>query len=107
MAAGKVRIFFGVLLLAGALGLIAFAFSGVGGVPADSADRQGPGSLRAAATAAADPLRAAAEALRERAKVAAGLEPLRSALSDRVDVPTVVDLFATEEWWRHYRDEML
>ncbi len=46
------------------------------------------------------------EYLRLRAKAAADLEPLKAALSDRVDIPTVVDLLSTEDWWRGYRDDM-
>ena len=41
------------------------------------------------------------------AKMAAGIEPLRAALSSRVDVATLVDLFATEDWWRPFRDEVI
>jgi hypothetical protein len=102
----KIRIVLGALLVTAALGLVFLAFTGVGKTAGTGRVPDGPGGLAGAATAAAENLASAVEGLRDRAKMAAGVEPLRSALADRVDVPTVVDLFATEEWWRLYRDEM-
>src|SRR4051812_26502951 len=36
---------------------------------------------------------------------AAGVEPLRAAIQNRVDGPTLVDLFENEDWWRPYRQD--
>jgi hypothetical protein len=104
---GKIRIALGVLLVAAALGLVVLALAGGGKRSGAGRGAAAPGALTSAASAAAENLSSAVEGLRDRAKTAAGVQPLRSALADRVDVPTVVDLFATEEWWRPYRDEMV
>ncbi len=100
----KVRIGFGVLLIVGAA-LVSVLGFGRGAAPAPTLD-SGSTVTRAAQTAA-NVLALELDALRTRAKMAAGLEPLRAALSSRVDVPTIVDLFATEDWWRPFRDEVL
>src|SRR6185369_6030085 len=43
------------------------------------------------------------ESLENTAAEAAGTEPLRAAITNRVDGTTLVDLFATEDWWRARR----
>jgi hypothetical protein len=106
MGGGKIRLALGALLVSAALGLLVLAV--IGGRRAG----RGPAvdqaaALTSAASAAAENLAAAIEGLRDRAKVAAGVEPLRAALANRVDRFTIVDLFATEDWWRLYRDEMV
>jgi hypothetical protein len=50
-------------------------------------------------------LRAQQASLVAKARAAAGLPRLRAALASHVDAPTIVDLFATEGWWRPIRDE--
>jgi sensor domain CHASE-containing protein len=102
--AGKLRIAIGALLLgaAGAVGFVGWATSAQKRVtPID-----GGFAINRAAKSAAEALQGELENLRLRAKAAADLEPLKAALSDRVDIPTVVDLLSTEDWWRGYRDEM-
>jgi hypothetical protein len=101
---GKVRIALGVVLIVGA-GLVGLVGWGRGAAPTPTLDN-GSTVTRAAQTAA-NVLSMELDALRTRAKMAAGLEPLRAALSSRVDVPTIVDLFATEDWWRPFRDDVL
>ena len=102
--AGKLRVAIGALLLgaAGAVGFVGWATSG--GQKAAPSD--GGYAIGRAAKAAAEALQGELENLRLRAKAASDLEPLKAALSDRVDIPTVVDLLSTEDWWRGYRDEM-
>jgi Protein kinase domain len=101
--AGKLRVAIGALLLgaAGAVGFVGWATSAQKAVTSD-----GGYAIGRAAKAAADALQGELENLRLRAKAAADLEPLKAALSDRVDIPTVVDLLSTEDWWRGFRDEM-
>jgi hypothetical protein len=101
---GKVRIALGVLLIVGA-GLVSLVGWGRSVAPTPTLDN-GSTVTRAAQTAA-NVLSMELDALRARAKMAAGLEPLRAALSSRVDIPTIVDLFASEDWWRPYREEVL
>jgi hypothetical protein len=102
---GKLRIALGVLLIVGAAvtGLVGW---GRGSAPPPVTESSGSTVTRAA-QAAANALTMELEFLRSRAKMAAGLEPLRAALSSRVDVATLVDLFATEDWWRPFRDEVI
>jgi hypothetical protein len=50
-------------------------------------------------------LRAQQASLVAKARAAAALPRLRAALSAHVDAATVVDLFATEGWWRPIREE--
>jgi hypothetical protein len=50
-------------------------------------------------------LRAQQASLVAKARAAAGLPRLRAALASHVDAPTIVDLFASEGWWRPIRDE--
>ena len=50
-------------------------------------------------------LRAQQASLVAKARAAAALPRLRAALASHVDAPTIVDLFATEGWWRPIRDE--
>ena len=102
--AGKLRIAIGALLLgaAGAVGFVGWATSAQ--KLAMSSD--GGFAINRAAKSAAEALQGELENLRLRAKAAADLEPLKAALSDRVDIPTVVDLLSTEDWWRGYRDDM-
>jgi hypothetical protein len=101
---GKLRIGLGVLLIVGAavVGLVGWGRSAPPPPVADSGS-----TVTRAAQAAANALSMELEFLRSRAKMAAGLEPLRAALTSRVDVPTLVDLFATEDWWRPFRDEVM
>jgi serine/threonine protein kinase len=60
----------------------------------------------AAAQAAAEVVAAEQRALRERAESAASLERLQVALSYPPHVPTLVDLFANEDWWAPFRQDM-
>jgi hypothetical protein len=50
-------------------------------------------------------LRAQQASLVAKARAAAALPRLRAALASNVDAPTIVDLFASEGWWRPIRDE--
>jgi len=50
-------------------------------------------------------LRGQQASLVAKARAAAALPRLRAALASHVDAPTIVDLFATEGWWRPIRDE--
>src|SRR3954469_17769521 len=50
-------------------------------------------------------LRAQQASLVAKARAAAALPRLRAALASHVDAPTIVDLFASEGWWRPIRDE--
>jgi Protein kinase domain len=50
-------------------------------------------------------LQAERAALASRARRAAGLGRLKAALAAHVDTATLVDLFATEDWWRPFRNE--
>jgi hypothetical protein len=50
-------------------------------------------------------LRTEQAALLVKARAAIALPRLKAALAAKVDGPTLVDLFATEGWWRPYRDE--
>src|SRR2546425_4604858 len=65
---------------------------------------------REAATRAADEAakrQAAERALMEKkVRHAATLKPLNAAVRDRVDGPTLIDLFDDEDWWQPYRDEV-
>jgi hypothetical protein len=101
--AGKLRVAIGALLLgaAGAVGFVGWATTAQKAPASD-----GGFAITRAAKGAADALQSEVDTLRARAKAAADLEPLRAALSDRVDIPTVVDLISTEDWWRTYRDDM-
>src|SRR5688572_26324823 len=101
---GKLRIAIGALLLgaAGAVGFVGWATS----AQQLAVSSDGGFAINRAAKSAAEALQGELENLRLRAKAAADLEPLKAALSDRVDIPTVVDLLSTEDWWRGYRDDM-
>ncbi len=101
---GKLRIALGVLLIVGAavVGMVGWSRGSAPPPVTDNASTV----TRAAQTAAAG-LAMELEFLRSRARMAAGLEPLRAALSSRVDAATLIDLFATEDWWRPYRDEVI
>ena len=99
---GRMRIAFGVLLIIGSA-LVGLVGWGRGAAPAPVVESSS--TVTRAAQTAASALTTELESLRSRAKIAAGLEPLRAALNDRVDVATVIDLFATEDWWRPFREE--
>jgi hypothetical protein len=63
----------------------------------------GNDAASAASKEAAAALHSSLEALEAAATEAAGMEPLRAAISNKVDATTMVDLFATEDWWRAKR----
>ena len=75
--------------------------------PALVGPRLDPGAARSAGEAAGKDAAAALhtqlEAVEAAAVEAAGTEPLRAAIKNRVDAGTLVDLFATEDWWRARR----
>ena len=45
------------------------------------------------------------EALTDASRAAATLPRLKAALAAKVDAPTMVDLFTSENWWRPFREE--
>ena len=93
--------------IAGGLGLIAAGAATVFLAPVLLNPQIDPAAARQAAEAAgkqaATALRAHFETLENTATEAAGTEPLRAAITNRVDGTTLVDLFATEDWWRARR----
>jgi hypothetical protein len=100
---GAFRIALSALLLggAGAAGFVGWSKSAQR-LPA----AQSENAITRAAQAAADGLQGELVGLRARAKMAAAIQPLRAALADSVDVHTLIDLFATEDWWRGPREDM-
>src|SRR5262245_51716637 len=93
------RVVFGLTLIAAGAGVAVVG-------PKMLVPRGDLGPARAAAEAARkkteEVLRAQQDALEKAVGVAARVEPLRAALANRVDGPTLVDLFETEDWWRPY-----
>jgi hypothetical protein len=93
--------------IAGGLGLIAAGVASVFVAPLllhPSLDLPAARQVAdAAGKQAAATLRAYLESLENIASEAATTEPLRAAVNNRVDSTTLVDLFATEDWWRGRR----
>jgi hypothetical protein len=93
--------------IAGGLGLVAAGVATVFLAPLIISPTFDPAIARQAADAAgkqaAAALRGHFDALESTVTEAAGTEPLRAAITNRVDGPTLVDLFATEDWWRARR----
>lgn len=98
----KVRLLVGIGLVAAA---VVVAFLG----PAALSAQPDVAPLRTAAESAGkDAEQALGTHLRNvetAATSAAAVEPLRAALANRVDGPTLVDLFENEDWWRPYRQD--
>jgi hypothetical protein len=59
----------------------------------------------AAALEAAQHLEVETRAIEARTIKAASLRPLNAALEDRIDGPTLIDLFEHEDWWQPFREE--
>jgi hypothetical protein len=93
--------------IAGGLALIAAGVATVFVAPSFLTQKLDPAAARQAAELtgkqAATALRAHMESLENTVTEAAGTEPLRAAITNRVDGTTLVDLFATEDWWRARR----
>ncbi len=92
---------------AGGLGLVALGVAAVAVGPSLLGPGVDPAAARQTAEdtgkEAAKVLRAHFELFEGSASEAAGTEPLRAAIKNRVDGTTLVDLFATEDWWRAKR----
>jgi tRNA A-37 threonylcarbamoyl transferase component Bud32 len=90
------------LLAAGGLAA-ALAMGRVGLAPADA------GPLAAVAHTLRSDLQARLkkqlEALTDASIAAAALPRLKAALAAKVDAPTMVDLFSSENWWRPFKEE--
>ncbi|MFL5305706.1 MAG: protein kinase domain-containing protein [Polyangia bacterium] len=95
-----------VLLVLAALGAAALAGRGLVASARRSADAA-PVKLEARAAETRAHLESAlahlTQPLEEQAARAAALPELKAALADRVDAPTLLDLFDTEDWWAPFR----
>ncbi len=95
-----------VLLVLAAVGAAALAGRGLVASARRSADAA-PAKLetRAADTRAhlESALAHLTQPLQEQASRAAAVPELKAALADRVDAPTLLDLFDTEDWWAPFR----
>ena len=93
----------GLALLAVAGAAAALALARVGLAPVDA------GPLAAVARTLREDLQARLktqiEALTDASRAAATLPRLKAALAAKVDAPTMVDLFSSENWWRPFREE--
>jgi Protein kinase domain len=93
--------------IAGGIGLIAAGVATVIAGPLLVGPSLDPAALREAAAAAgkdaATAMRAHFELLEATTSEAANSEHLRAAIKNRVDGATLVDLFATEDWWKTRR----
>jgi hypothetical protein len=104
--ARKVNRTLGIIMVLSAAGVGALAVrQGRSSTPSE----RSPGEVAAEAARkrVEDALRARYRAVESRATAGAGLPPLRAALDAKVDGPTLVDLFQTEDWWRSFRDEFV
>ncbi len=95
-----------VLLVVAALGAAALAGRGLVASARRSADAA-PAKLEAGAADTRARLEAALahliQPLAEQAARAAAVPELKAALADRVDAPTLLDLFDSEDWWAPFR----
>ena len=95
-----------VLLVLGAVGAAALAGRGLVASARRSADTA-PAKLETRAADTRAHLQAAlahlTQPLEEQVARAASVPALKAALADRVDAPTLLDLFETEDWWAPFR----
>jgi serine/threonine protein kinase len=70
-----------------------------------SASQEAEWEARLLAQRASDEISLKARETEARVSAAASLNPVRALVTHSVDRATVVDAFATEEWWRSFREE--
>jgi len=97
----RTRLLTGIVLIATATAAVVFALRTAVGDQARAQAALLAAASQATATRDADERRAT----EGRVSAAAELQPLESAIRDRVDGATLLDLFDNEEWWRSYRAE--
>jgi serine/threonine-protein kinase len=97
----RTRLLIGIVLIATATAAVVFALRTAVGDQARAQAALLAAAGQATATRDADERRAT----EGRVSAAAELQPLESAIRDRVDGATLLDLFDNEEWWRSYRAE--
>jgi hypothetical protein len=71
-----------------------------------AAGRAAAAAASASAALAAQQLQREERALEAKVMRAVSLKPLNAALENRVDGPTLLDLFEHEDWWQPFREEM-
>jgi eukaryotic-like serine/threonine-protein kinase len=97
----RTRLLTGIVLIATATAAVVFALRTAVGDQARAQAALLAAASRDVASRDADERRAT----EGRVSAAAELQPLESAIRDRVDGATLLDLFDNEEWWRSYRAE--